>query len=83
MLAWLLWGDERGNRDEDPDVYAEVDDMRGFYGMTLSDDIKDEAWALFGQMRAATPRAEGTTKKKRKEPSPHRKSSSKPIVAGG
>jgi len=83
MLAWLLWGDERGNRNEDPDVYEELDAMRGFYGMTLSDAIKDEAWALFNQMRAANPVAHGTVAKKRRKPSARRKSSANHVAGGG
>ena len=67
MFSWLLWGDEPGNRKEDPDVGEEQDGMRGFYGMTLSDDVKDIAWAIFNDMRATTPRVgEGKSKRRRK-----------------
>jgi len=83
MLGWLLWADERGNRNEDPDVYEELDAMRGLYGMTLSDDVKDVAWAIFNQMRAANPVADGTKAKKRRKPSAQRKPSAKPVAGGG
>ena len=78
MFAWLLWGEERGNRDNDADVREEHDDMRGFYGMTLTDDIKDVAWALFNEMRAANPGVDGN-KPKRRRKSPRRKPPPQPI----
>jgi hypothetical protein len=78
MFAWLLWGEERGNRDDDPDVREEHDDVRGFYGMILGDDIKDVAWEMFNEMRAANPGVEGT-KPKRRMKSPRRKPPPHPV----
>jgi len=72
MLSWLLWADECPTRDDEIDVREEQNDMRGFYGMTLSDDVKDDAWALFNRMCEATPVAGGTNAKRRRRPSVRR-----------
>ena len=75
MFAWLLWGDQRASRDDDADVRDEHDDMREFYGLTLSDDIKDAAWALATDMRAANPSVD--------DAKPHRRRKSPRRSAGG
>jgi TPR repeat protein len=84
MFSWLLWGEERGIRDDDADVFSQHDDMRGFYGLTLPDAIKDVAWALFNEMRAASPRVDGTKPQRRRKPSPRQtKSAALKRLAGG
>ena len=57
MFAWLLWGERCGTLENEFDVREELEDMRSFYALTLSDDTKDEACALSNRMRAAAPRA--------------------------
>ena len=52
MFAWLLWGERCGNLENEIDVREELKDMRSFYALTLSDDIKGEACARFNRMRA-------------------------------
>jgi len=52
MYAWLRWGEQYGDTDEDPDVWEELLDMRGFYGMTLPDADKDDAVDLLTEWAA-------------------------------
>lgn len=52
MYLWLLWGNKYGNRDEDPDAAEELDDMREFYAMVISDSDKTKAKRLVTQMHA-------------------------------
>lgn len=76
MFAWLLWADRCPTRDSEIDVRQEQDDMRGFYGLTLPDDIKDQAWAIFNEMRAAKPSVGGTKTRRQ------RKAASEPDAGG-
>lgn len=79
-FVWLLWGEERGTRDDDADVREELIDMSALYSLTLSDDVKDEAWAMFNDMRAATPRVSATKPQRRRKAPTRRKTA--PRAAG-
>lgn len=71
MYLWLLWGHKYGNRNEDPDAAEELDDMREFYAMVISDSDKKKTKTVVAQMHAANssvgqskPKQRDVTKKK-------------------
>lgn len=65
MFAWLLWGHNFCNRKEDPDVAEELDEMREFYAMVISDADTKKAKRKVTRMSTANP---GRGKAKSKAP---------------
>ena len=49
VLAWLRWGKDHGTYDAD-NAHDELDDMLGFYSLTISDSDKAAADALLDRM---------------------------------
>src|SRR5207249_6753706 len=49
VLAWLRWGKDHGTDDAD-NAHDELDDMLGFYSLTISDSDKAAAEALLDRM---------------------------------
>ena len=53
MLAWLLWGEQQGGRDDNAEVRSDLEDMKRFYSLVLSASDKVAAEKLFNQMLAS------------------------------
>ena len=53
MLAWLLWGEQHGGRDDNVEARSELEDMKRFYSLVLSASDKVAAEKLFNQMLAS------------------------------
>ena len=49
-LAWLLWAEKHGRRDDDLAARQELFDLRLAFGSSVSDSVKDEAYRLLGLM---------------------------------
>jgi len=83
-FAWLTWGEQYGNRDDDADVREELVAMKAFYSMVISPADKKVAKKLVKQM-ATIPGVDGMKPKRRTKalPQQERMPTPKPIKGGG